>query len=182
MSAAWLQRRIFRARFAWLAEATFTERLSLRCRALAFHLWQPRAENEWNHPHDKHFPEDLADRFHHIHRAESSNRSRSSMLMSRTGFTRTTIFVKTASKRFGYPSRLHGTVNQRFREVLFYSRQVAFRRIDLTIRQSFAGRWLPSSRARMLAPKAAARTASQRASAVNHDFLGSCGRSLGIAV
>ena len=66
LSAARLQRGIFGAGFARLAEAALTEELTLRRRALALHLWQPRAEDEWNHPHDEHFPEDLADSIHHI--------------------------------------------------------------------------------------------------------------------
>jgi len=49
-----------------LLEATFAEELTLRRCALAVHLWQPRAEDEWNHPHDKHFPQDLANGIHHM--------------------------------------------------------------------------------------------------------------------
>ena len=71
LSAAWLQRGIFGARFARLAEAALTEELTFRRRALAFHLWQPRAEDEWNHPDDEHFPEDLADSIHHITEAKN---------------------------------------------------------------------------------------------------------------
>ena len=66
LSAARLQRGIFGARFARLAEAALAEELTFRRRALAFHLGQPCAEDEWNHPDDEHFPEDLADSIHHI--------------------------------------------------------------------------------------------------------------------
>ena len=66
LSAAGLHQRIVGARLTRLAEAALTEESSFRRRALAFHLWQSRAEDEWNHPHDEHIPEDLADRIHHI--------------------------------------------------------------------------------------------------------------------
>ena len=66
LSAARLQRGIFGTGLTRFAEAALAEELSFRRRALAFHLWQPRAEDEWNHPHDEHFPEDFADSIHHI--------------------------------------------------------------------------------------------------------------------
>jgi hypothetical protein len=74
LSAARLQRGLFGTGITRLAETALAEQLAFRRRALAFHLGQPRAEDEWNHPDDEHFPEDLADSIHHIHPGETAKR------------------------------------------------------------------------------------------------------------
>lgn len=100
LSAAGLLRGIFRAGFVRLTEAAFAEELSFGRRALAFHLWQSRAEDEWDHPHDEHSPEDLADRIHHITITTSEADYVVSMPKSRTDFMRFAVFVKVVSKLF----------------------------------------------------------------------------------
>lgn len=178
LSAARLQRGIFGAGFARLAEAALTEELTFRRRALAFHLWQSRAEDEWNHPDDEHFPEDFADCIHYITVAKTKNLLPCSMPMSQTGFTRTSIFVKIASKLFGYRLRLHGTVNQRFREVPICSRQVAYRRIDHPYVRVLQAVGCCRVEHECFLPRHPPRTDSHHVSAARRDFPRQCARLL----
>ena len=94
LAAARLQREIFRAGFTRLAEAALAEELSFRRRALAFHLWQARAEDQRDHPHDEQFPENLADRIHHITVAGGPKVLTSLMPTSQTGFTQTAVLSR----------------------------------------------------------------------------------------
>lgn len=109
------------------------------------------------------------------HRGEKQNWSLRSMPMSRTGFTRSTIFVKMTSKLFSYRPRLHGAVNQRFREVPICSRQVAYRRIDHPyVRVSQAVGCHRVEHECFLSWQTE-QTASRHAPAAKHDFLRQCG-------
>lgn len=71
-SATRLQPGIRGAGCGWPAEAAFTEKLPFRRRAFAFHLWQTRAEDEWDHPHNENFPEHLPCRIHFITVAQNA--------------------------------------------------------------------------------------------------------------
>ena len=112
------------------------------------------------------------------HRGEKQNWSGCSMPMSRTGFTRFAIFVKMASNHFRYRPRLHGTVNQRFREVPICSRQVAIRRIDHPYARDLQSVGCCRVEHECFLPRHPPRTDSHHVSAARRDFPRQCARLL----
>lgn len=115
--AAGFQRRLAWLGFAGLAEAALAPALPLRRGAAAFHPRQTRAEDERDHPHDEQLPEDLANRTHQFTTARNHKSVGDFDATGEIRFHASGEFVKTISAPSGNRPRLHGAMNQSFREI-----------------------------------------------------------------